>query len=490
MTSHAPDRLDSPEPPPPPNRPSSVWAALRQLLLRLHFYAGVLVAPFIAVAALTGLLYAYAPQLEQVLYADQLRVTPGDSALPLQEQVDTAVAAHPEGTLSAVRPGTAPDESTRVLLNVEGLPESYRLAVFVDPYNGEVLGETTSYGSSGALPVRSWLSELHRHLHLGEFGRLYGELAASWLWVVALGGVVLWTARRRRARRLRRTLLPEPSAKGRNRTMSWHGSLGIWAVVGLLMVSATGLTWSRFAGANVTDMRVALGWTTPSLSAPAPSEHADHEEQADHAGHGDHGDHGGHADHGAAGQDVDLDTVLESVHAAGIDGPMEISVPVEEGAPFTVQGTGRSWPVHQDAAAVDATSGEVVEELRFEDHPFIAKLATWGIAFHMGLLFGLPNQLLLTGIALSALFLVFWGYRMWWLRRPTRDTAFAMGRPLAPRGAWRGLPWWCLALVAAAAVGVGLFLPVFGVSLLAFLVVDAALGLRRGRTRPESVPKP
>lgn len=480
MTSRAPDRLDPPQTPPPPTRTRSVGAALRQLLLRLHFYAGILVAPFIAVAALSGLLYAYAPNLEQALYADQLRVTPGDSALPLQEQVDTAVAAHPEGTLNAVRPGAAPDESTRVLLDVEGLPESYRLAVFVDPYTGELLGDTTSYGSSGALPVRSWLSEFHRHLHLGDFGRLYSELAASWLWVVGLGGIVLWTARRRRTRRLRRTLLPEGSATGRNRTMSWHGSVGLWALVGLLMLSATGLTWSQFAGANVTEVRTALGWTTPTLSATAAS---------GHEGHGGHDEHGGHGEHGAAGHEVDLDRVLESLRAAGLDGPLEISVPAEEGAPFTAQETSRVWPVQQDAAAVDAASGEVVEQLRFDDHPFMAKLSSWGIAFHMGLLFGLPNQLLLTAIGLSVLLLVFWGYRMWWLRRPTRDTAFSVGRPLVPRGTWRGLPWWCLAAVAAIAVGVGLFLPVFGVSLLAFLLVDAAVGLWRGRTRTGTRPR-
>ncbi|AZS76006.1 hypothetical protein DDE74_38645 [Streptomyces lydicus] len=32
------------------------WAALRPLVLRLHFYAGVLIAPFLLVAAVTGLL--------------------------------------------------------------------------------------------------------------------------------------------------------------------------------------------------------------------------------------------------------------------------------------------------------------------------------------------------------------------------------------------------------------------------------------------------
>ncbi|MFD6950869.1 peptidase [Nocardiopsis sp. TSRI0078] len=473
MTSHVPDRVDSPEPAPPPDprRSPSTWAALRQLLLRLHFYAGLLVAPFIVVAAVTGLLYVYTPQIEQALYSDQLHVTPGDSALPLQEQVDTAVDAHPEGTLNAVRPATEPDESTRVLLDVEGLSESHRLAVFVDPYTGELLGDMTSYGSSGALPARSWLSELHRHLHLGDLGRVYSELAASWLWVVGLGGAVLWIGRRRRSRRLRRTLLPESSATGRNRTLSWHGSLGIWALLGLLTLSATGLTWSQFAGENIGQVRTALGWTTPALSASASS------------GHEGHGGDGAHGDHGAAGQGADLDLVLESARAAGLDGPVEVAVPAEEGAPFTVEGVSRTWPVNQDAMAVDASSGEVVEVLRFADHPFMAKMASWGIAFHMGLLFGVTNQVLLTLVGLSVLALVFWGYRMWWLRRPTKDAALSVGRPLVPRRTWRGLPWWCLALVAAAAVGVGLFLPLFGASLLVFLLVDAAVGARRGRTR-------
>ncbi|XKK39659.1 PepSY domain-containing protein [Nocardiopsis sp. ARC36] len=38
----------------------------------MHFYAAVLVAPFIVVAALTGLLYVYTPQLEQAVHADLL----------------------------------------------------------------------------------------------------------------------------------------------------------------------------------------------------------------------------------------------------------------------------------------------------------------------------------------------------------------------------------------------------------------------------------
>ena len=36
---------------------------LRPLLLRLHFYAGIFIGPFILVAAVTGRLYALIPQI-------------------------------------------------------------------------------------------------------------------------------------------------------------------------------------------------------------------------------------------------------------------------------------------------------------------------------------------------------------------------------------------------------------------------------------------
>ncbi|WP_307827534.1 PepSY domain-containing protein [Planomonospora sp. ID82291] len=182
--------------------------------------------------------------------------------LPLTRQIAAARAAYPQGAIGAVRPAAEPGATTRVLLDVDGLPESTRLAVFVDPYTGEVRGALESYGSSGALPVRAWISTLHRHLHLGEAGRLYSELAAGWLWAVALGGVVLWLSHRRRA------LKPDLTAVGLRRTLSWHGSVGLWITVGLLFLSATGLTWSAYAGANVDKPQAALGWTTPAVLLP------------------------------------------------------------------------------------------------------------------------------------------------------------------------------------------------------------------------------
>jgi uncharacterized iron-regulated membrane protein len=39
------------------------------LLLRLHFYAGVFVAPFLLLAALSGLAYVFSPQIDRTVYA-------------------------------------------------------------------------------------------------------------------------------------------------------------------------------------------------------------------------------------------------------------------------------------------------------------------------------------------------------------------------------------------------------------------------------------
>ncbi|PXY28140.1 PepSY-associated TM helix domain-containing protein [Prauserella muralis] len=440
--------------------------SLLPLLRRLHFYAGILVGPFLLVAALTGLLYVFAPHLEQAIYDHELRVPAAQDSVPLAEQVAAAEAALPEGTLVSVRPAPSPTDTTQVILDEPGLAESYHRTVFVNPHDGEVRGVLETYGSSQALPVRAWLDQLHRSLHLGDVGRIYSELAASWLWVVVLGGLVLWWGKRRR-RRVR----PDRTAKGRARTLSWHGATGTWVALVLLFLSATGLTWSQYAGENVSALREALSWETPSISASA-GEHAQHQGSAGHTGHAGHtGQQAG------SGTGIGPDGALAAARTVGLDDPVEITVPANDGEVYVVTQTQRHWPTKQDSAAIDPATGQVLEVLRFDDYPLAAKLARWGIDGHMGLLFGLPNQLVLATVCLAVVALVIWGYRMWWQRRPTQA---GFGKPF-PRGAWRSTPPWLLVVLVLAAAAVGWFLPLLGISLLGFLVLDALLGLRRQR---------
>ncbi|MFE7602678.1 PepSY-associated TM helix domain-containing protein [Streptomyces sp. NPDC057494] len=446
-----------PEAPPSaktPTRPGT-WSALRPLVLRLHFYAGVLVAPFLLVAAVSGLLYALSFQAEKVVYAHELEVPVGDTTLPLSRQVDIAREANPDGTVTAVWPGAEPGATTRVLMADPDVPEDTSLAVFVDPYTGDVRGQLPSYGSSGALPLRTWIDGLHRDLHLGELGRNYSELAASWLWVIALGGVLLWVGRRRTNRRA--LVLPERGPKSRRRTLSWHGSVGLWAALGLVLLSATGLTWSRYAGENIGTVQDGLGGATPTLSAGANP-------GSEHEGHGG-AHHGGTT---PQGPDIGLDKAVDAARAAGIDSPRISVVLPAEGKGYVVKETDTQFPVQLDSVALNPTDGTVLDHLRFSDYPLLAKLTRMGIDAHTGVFLGLFNQLALAALALALILLILWGYRMWWLRRP--------GRPVA-RGTWRRVPVTLLLPLAAATALVGWFVPLLGLSLLLFLAVDLTLAL-------------
>ncbi len=418
------------------------------------------------IAAISGGLYALSPQLEKAVHADLLKPPAATtSTVPLARQVAAAEQVTTVPNLVAVRP--APEGgTTRVIFDDGRFAESYRHAVFIDPGTGAVLGQETVYGTTGALPVRSWIDELHRSLHLGDIGRYYSELAASWLWVVTLGGLWMWLGRVRRTR----------GATGRARTRAWHGVLGMWMAVGFLALSATGLTWSTFAGENVTELRSQLNWSTPSVSTTVTA--------APVVTGGEHSAHGGGAPADTGAVDVTtIGAVWDAARAAEVDSDqVEIGLPKGEGRTWTVTEVHREYPTSVDVAAVDPATLRVTDVVRFSDYPFMAKMARWGVDLHMGTMFGLVNQIALALLALGLVTMIVLGYRMWWQRRPTRGDRRRLAGPAPARGAWLRLPAWLIAVGVPAVFAVAWFLPLFGIPLLVFLLADITVGAIRGRS--------
>ncbi|MFD6161253.1 PepSY-associated TM helix domain-containing protein [Nocardia sp. NPDC060256] len=473
-------------PPTPESTPARTKPTARNglyaLAMRLHFYAGIFVAPFILVAAVTGALYAISPTLESIVSRDLLTVEAGGAPKPLAEQINAAVATQPNLTLAAVAPAPGAEDTTRVLFTDPSLGESERRAVFVNPYTAQPVGDSVVYGSSGALPLRTWIDRLHRDLHLGEPGRLYSELAASWLWVIALAGLVVWV-RRVRTRRSRNSaawlFAPDRSQNSRGRTVNWHGSVGMWVLPIILLLSATGMTWSTYAGENITELRQQLSWTTPAVTTALPGSAA-----PEHNSGGEH--HEGHVMTPATVDPIfriaQVDRVFETARANGVTQGAEIAFPAKSDQAFTVKERRMPGTYTVDSVAIDGTTGAVTDRLAYADWPLMAKLTNWGIQFHMGLLFGLLNQLLLLAVMIGLITVLVRGYLMWWRRRPTRRTGRpALGR--APkRGALRRTSPWLAVPVLAAALLVGWFVPLVGLSLLAFLAIDVLIGLA-ARTR-------
>lgn len=470
-----------------PARAVQTHSALWSLLRRLHFYIGLFIAPFIFIAALTGTLYVLTPQLENVIYAKQLYSPVSGPAHPLAEQIAVAERFIGPGVkIAAVRPAPAPGDTTRVMFTTPQSGPSETKAVFIAPDTLEVRGVLNAYGTSGILPLRTKLDYLHRNLLLGDPGRNYSELAASWLWVAAAGGILLW-AQRRAPRRVK----ARSPSRGMQilRHRHWHSTLGLCLAVGLFFFSATGLTWSRWAGDNISAMRAHFGWMTPTVNTalhtrqhpaseamPQMAMVADAMMEKNHATTGEHAEH-----HLSAAIQPDMavsimpnqfDRVLKAARDAGIDAAkIEIRPAWKADKAWVVSEIDRSWPTRVDSVAVDPQHFQVVDKVEFARFGLLAKLTRWGIDAHMGVLFGLPNQLLLVFFGTGLCVMIVLGYRLWWLRRPSAGQGIHPAETLW--FSWRQLSVSTRFLVLIITAILAVSLPLMGISLLALLLIDA-----------------
>ena len=152
---------------------SSRRAVVNRLFWRVHFWAGLVTAPIVLFAALTGLLYACSPQIEAWRHADVNRVPVRATMQPLDAQVAAAQAALPGAGLRFVVPAHEPGETTQVYLREpheghaharehdHGLPRG--TIVYVDPYTAQVVGHLPEMQR-----FKTWARKLHSSALQGD----------------------------------------------------------------------------------------------------------------------------------------------------------------------------------------------------------------------------------------------------------------------------------------------------------------------------------
>ena len=122
-----------------------------------------------------------------------------------------------------------------------------------------------------------------------------------------------------------------------------------WSLLaGMLLFSATGLTWSQWAGANVDKMRSAFNWLTPQVNTQLDGAMMAHDPHAEH-----------HAHHPAASEPVTLvlptqfDDAMNLAQAAGLTADtLEIRPPRAADKAWPVTEIDRSWPTRVAAVAI------------------------------------------------------------------------------------------------------------------------------------------
>jgi len=255
--------------------------------------------------------------------------------------------------------------------------------------------------------------------------------------------------------------------------------VGVFVGVGLLGLLVTGLPWTGHWGTKVQTFATGHGSSMWSLDPGAQSDPASPlDESLPHSHQQDVPWAQGDSEVPSSTPPDDersvanVDTAIEVADQQALRHPMTVALPAPDDATgvFSVIGYAFDAPSDERTVHVGRYGGEMESTYGFDDYPLLAQVVSQGIGLHEGRSFGLWSFWGAALMCLAVTFMCITGPLMWWRRRP-RGT----GRLGAPRGRMpiRATPAFAVALVA-----LGLFLPLFGVSLLVVLVLDQVV-LRR-----------
>lgn len=448
----------------PPNRfYRTVW--------RWHFYAGLFVIPFMLLLAVTGIIYLFKPQLDVLMYHNQMIVQPAGMMSPYTQQLAAAQGVYPNTTVAKFTPSVAPNRSAEVQLTTAS---GGNLTVFVNPYTNKVLGERDEDNN-----LQSNARRLHSELMIGDVGDYLIELAACWGLVLLITGLYLWLPRR--GFTVWGTILPRLWS---NRRIFWRDLHAVTGLYGTLLVGfliLTGLPWTGFWGHTFAQIwnrypaqmsnevpkstvltgslnqggLQAVPWAVEQLPMP----------QSSTPGHEQHqGQHGATptAHEGIPhGTPVNLNSVIAIAQAAGVPVGFSVSFPQEQTGVYTVSAFPND-PTQEMTMHIDQYSGKVLADVGWQNYGLVPKVVAMGIAIHMGKYFGLGNQLLMLLACLVVIILCVSGAAMWWQRRP----AGRIGAPTLPVQ----VPQWRVPMAIVAVLGI--VFPLVGLSLVTVLLLD------------------
>ncbi len=433
---------------------SGAWRAV----WRWHFYAGLLVLPFLMLMALTGALYLFADEIDGAVYRDLSRVEPRAATASPDRWVASAEAGL-GGMVANVLVPAGPDEAVRLTVN---LPDDGKRTAFVDPHDAQLSGSTAFGG------VMETVKRLHSLILLGSWANYVVEIVAGWAIILVATGLFLWWPRGRGVG------VVAIKAGDPGRRPFWrdlHAVTGLYAGGVIAFLALTGMPWSAFWGDQYMAWVKDHGLGRPAApTAASPFAHAEHRDAPAGVGWTMEGMVMPSPPAGPAR----LSTVVDAADRVGLARPYMVSIPSDPGLAFTVA---RQVRRVEDTRAlyIDATTGAVRADIRYGQFGVGAKAFEWGIAVHQGTQYGWINRYVMLGGCIAIWLLAISGVLMWWKRRPPRLSKGRLGAPEAPPGP----------RVRAAVLGIvlplAILFPLTGLSLIVALALERAVSLVRRR---------
>ncbi|MFC7786379.1 PepSY domain-containing protein [Rossellomorea sp. GCM10028870] len=420
-----------------------------QTIWRWHFYAGIIISPFLLILAVTGSIYLFKPQIEQNLYKEYYEVKAQGEKLPASEQIEEVKKLHPDAQITKYRPGESPERSSEIGISTD----DGSVTVFLDPYTGKSLGELKPEDR-----IMDKIVEFHGELMAGTIGDRIVELVASWAIVLIITGLFLWFPRKKD--KLSGVFFPR-FGKGKSiLRRDLHAVPAFWITAGMLFLIMTGLPWSGFWGTNFQNLmtNAGAGYPPSIWTGEAPQSVVKTKEIADVPWAAENLEVPVSALEGYT--PVSINDVVSIADREGIDPSYTVYIPEGENGVYTLS----AFPAkaqNEVTMHLDQYSGAVLADYRFDHYGIGGKIVAMGITLHTGTQFGFINQLISLFICLGIILVVVSGFYLWLKRKPKRE----MGSPKAP--SILKMKLFLLLMIV-----LGILFPLVGVSLIVILLLD------------------
>lgn len=431
---------------------------------RWHFYAGLLVLPFLMLMALTGGLYLFKTEIDGLAYRSLSHVEARAQTTSPDRWVAAAEAVTGGKVANVLVPVRA-DEAARLTVR---LPDGSKRTAFVDPHDARLLGVTPFGG------VMETVKRLHSLVLVGSWANYVIEIVAGWAIILVATGIFMWWPR---GRQVGVVTLRATDPKRRPFWRDLHAVTGLYAGAVIAFLAVTGMPWSAFWG----DQYMAyvkehgLGRPKPPAGAFAHAEHQDAPVGVGWTMEGMvmHGDHLMPAPVPAR-----LSSVIDAADSRELARPYTVSIPTDPTVAWTAA---RVVDRVEDTRIlyIQPGTGTVQADVAYGQFGVGAKAFEWGIAVHEGRQYGWINRYVMLGGCIAIWLLAISGIVMWWKRRPPRLAKGRLGAPEAPADPRTR------AAVLGIVLPLSILFPLTGLSLVVALLADVTVRrLRSASVRP------
>ena len=425
---------------------------LYQLIIRWHFFCGLLFIPLIIVISISGCIYLFEDEYEEFMYQDLLFVNPLETALPASILMDKAKLAVPDLRPSEFKSFAEKDRSVEIIFKAKKMkhmemsmewagdgPEKVlmvmneeRTSVFLNPYTGAILGTMKSSDR-----LMGFMKDLHGNLLTGKVGTKFVELTSCWVMMLMTTGLIMWWPRGKTG--VMGTLIPRLNTNKRLFWRDLHAVPAFYFSFFIIFLIISGLPWTDVWGDAFKSIQRDL-----KMSAPAGFHSRELKSR-----------------YFMGAEQISIDQVISEAKKRGYQGELNVKIPKDIRDTYAIQRNSDD-PAERPSMHFNQYTGEVLASSDWDKVPLLAKSVSYGIKLHRGEYFGVWNLVLVLVTTLVLIFMAISGIVLWLQRRPKGK----LGAPKYPRDYKQ--PRWLIGTT----IGFSLFMPLLGASLVVFILGD------------------